>query len=94
MIVWGYQKKNQADWTTGKKSTPLFPKSELIFWKSEKNKIHLIKMFAKQKSCIFIDVEKRIFFQGCEMPQKKVISFLIFNIYYFKILNIHFNPKY
>ena len=48
-----------------------------------KNKVHQIVMFAKQKSCTIIDVEKGFFFYRCQMPQKKFISFLILNIYYF-----------
>ena len=54
-----------------------------VFYELGKNKVCQIKMFAKQKSCTIIDVEKGFFFHRCQMPQKKVISFLIFNIYYF-----------
>ena len=45
-----------------------------VFYELGKNKVCQIKMFAKQKSCTIIDVEKGFFFHGCQMPQKKVIS--------------------
>ena len=39
-----------------------------------------MKMFAKQKSYLIIDVEKQKKFEVCQMHRKKVISFLEFNI--------------
>ena len=71
MIVGGFETKNQADWTAGKKSPPLFPKAEPIFWKKRKNKVFLIKMFAKQKSYLIIDIEKQKKISGVSDAQEK-----------------------
>ena len=49
-----------------------------IFYELGKNKVCQIKMFAKQKSCTIIDVEKRIFFSGVSDEQEK--SYELFNI--------------
>ena len=43
-----------------------------------KNKVHQIKMFAKQKSCIIIDIENRFFVSGASDAQEK--SYMHFNI--------------
>ena len=43
-----------------------------------KNKVCQIKMFAKQKSCTIINVEKGIFFSGASDAQEK--SYKLFNI--------------
>ena len=48
-------------------------------------------MFAKQKSCTIIDVEKRIFFSGVSDEQEK--SYDIFNILYLLVLNIKYFLK-
>ena len=45
-------------------------------------------MFAKQKSCIIIDVEKRIFFSGVSDEQEK--SYELSNIWYLLVLNIKY----
>ena len=45
-------------------------------------------MFAKQKSCTIIDVEKRIFFSGVSDEQEN--SYDIFNILYLLVLNIKY----
>ena len=78
MIVWGLEKKNQADWTAGKKSTPLFPKAKPIFWKLGKNKVCLIKMLAKQKSYLIIDIEKQKKISGVSDAQEK--SYKLFKV--------------
>ena len=42
-----------------------------VFYKLGKNKVCQIKMFAKQKSCTIIDVEKGFFFsQVSDAPEK------------------------
>ena len=48
-----------------------------FFFTLGKNKVHQIVMFAKQKSCAIIDVEKR-FFSGVSDEQEK--SYEFFNI--------------
>ena len=45
-------------------------------------------MFAKQKSCTIIDVEKRIFFSGVSDEQEK--SYELFNIWNLIVLNIRY----
>ena len=49
-----------------------------FFGELEKTEVHLIKMFAKQKSCRIIDVENGIFFSGVSYDQEK--SYMTFNI--------------
>ena len=78
MIVWGLDKKNKTDWTAGIKPPPLFPKAKLIFWKLGKNKVCLIKMFAKQKSYLIIDIEKQKKISGVSDAQEK--SYKLFSI--------------
>ena len=82
-IVGGSQTKNPTDWTPNKKPTHGRRPYASIIFELRKNKVHPITMFTKQKSCTIIDVEKRFFFQGCQINRKKVMSFLIFDIYYF-----------
>ena len=42
-----------------------------IFYELGKNKVYQIKMFAKQKSCTIIDVEKGFFFsRASDAPEK------------------------
>ena len=48
-------------------------------------------MFAKQKSCTIIDVEKRIFFSGVSDEQEK--SYELSNIWYLLVLNIKYFLK-
>ena len=90
-ICGGFHAKFQVSRTNNKKPTPLFPKVKTFFYEIEKNKVCLIKMFAKQKSYLIIDIEKQKKNSGVSDAQEKVISFLIFNILCFTILNINFN---
>ena len=67
----GFYAKFQVSRTNNKKSTPLFPKSEIIFSEIGKNKVCLIKMFAKQKSYLIIDIEKQKKISGASDAQEK-----------------------
>ena len=58
-ICGGFHAKFQVSRTNRKKSTPLFPKAQTTFLEIRKNKVFLIKMFAKQKSYLIIDIEKQ-----------------------------------
>jgi len=64
--------------TGDKRSTPLFPKAKTTFLEIRKNKVCLIKMFAKQKSYLIIDIEKPNKFSGVSDAQEK--SYKLFNI--------------
>ena len=55
------------------------PKNKIAFLvELGKNKVHQIKMVAKQKSCIIIDIENRFFVSGASDAQEK--SYMHFNI--------------
>ena len=63
-----------------KKLHHFFQNPKLFFLEIGKNKFCPMKMFAKQKSYLIIDIEKQKKIQGCQMHGKKVISFLKNNI--------------
>ena len=48
-----------------------FQNLKLFFWKLEKNKVCPIKMFAKQKSYLIIDIEKQKKNSGVSDAQEK-----------------------
>ena len=77
-IVGGSQTKNQTDWTSNKKPPRRRRSCGRFFFTLGKNKVHQIVMFAKQKSCTIIGVEKRIFFSRVSDEQEK--SYELFNI--------------
>ena len=76
----GFHAKFQVSRTNRKKSTPLFPKAQTIFLEIGKNKVFLIKIFAKQKSYLIIDIEKQKKNSGVSDAKEKGISFFKFNI--------------
>ena len=73
-----FHAKFQVSRTNNKKSTPLFPKAQTTFLEIRKNKVCLIKMFAKQKSYLIIDIEKQKKISGVSDAQEK--SYKLFNI--------------
>ena len=74
----GFHAKFQVSRTKNEKSTPLFPKAETHFLEIGKNKVCLIKMFAKQKSYLIIDIEKQKKISGVSDAQGK--SYKLFKI--------------
>ena len=74
----GFYAKFQVSRTNNKKRTQLFLKAKTIFWKIGKNKVCLMKMFAKQKSYLIIDVEKQKKILGVSDAQEK--SYKLFRI--------------
>ena len=74
----GFYAKFQVSRTNRKKSTPLFPKAQTTFLEIRKNKVCLIKMFAKQKSYLIIDIEKQKKISGVSDAQEK--SYKLFRI--------------
>ena len=77
-MCWGFHAKFQVSRTNRKKSTPLFPKAQTTFLEIRKNKVCLIKMFAKQKSYLIIDIEKQKKNSGVSDAQEK--SYKLFKI--------------
>ena len=70
-----FHAKFQVSRTNNKKSTPLFPKAKTTFLEIRKNKVCLIKMFAKQKSYLIIDIEKQKKKSGVSDTQQKSYTF-------------------
>ena len=77
-ICGGFHAKFQVSRTNRKKPPPLFPKAQNIFLEIGKNKVCLIKMFAKQKSYLIIDIEKQKKNSGVSDAQEK--SYKLFKI--------------
>ena len=77
-ICGGFHAKFQVSRTNNKKPTPLFPKVKTFFYEIEKNKVCLIKMFAKQKSYLIIDIEKQKKISEVSDAQEK--SYKLFKI--------------
>ena len=71
----GFHAKFQVSKTNNKKRTQLFLKAKTIFWKIGKIKVCLMKMFAKQKSYLIIDVEKQKKILGVSDAQEKSYKF-------------------
>ena len=67
----GFHAKFQVSRTNRKKSMQLFPKAQTIFFEIGKNKSCPIKMFAKQKSYLTIDIEKQKKISGVSDAQEK-----------------------
>ena len=77
-ICGGFHAKFQVSRTKNKKRKQFFLKAQTTFWEIRKNKVCLIKMFAKQKSYLIIDIEKQKKNSGVSDAQEK--SYKLFRI--------------
>ena len=76
-ICEGFPAKFQVSRINNKKRPPLFLKAQTTFFEIGKNKVCLIKMFAKQKSYLIINIEKQKKISGVSDAQEK--SYMLFN---------------